>query len=107
MQLTKAQLTEIKNFISKKGVKYIDVQMEIIDHTASAVEERLNADPSLSFERALQQTHASFGIFGFGAMEDAIINGMGKKYNRIFWREFLSFFGTKYIFLVLLSGFLV
>lgn len=100
MQLTEGQIKEIRNFISKRGIKYLDVQMEIIDHTASAIEERMNADPKLSFEEALKQTHLSFGIFGFGGMEDALVNAMSKKYNRIFWRVFISCFKLKYIFLV-------
>ncbi|RZK42049.1 MAG: hypothetical protein EOO90_09045 [Pedobacter sp.] len=107
MTLDQNQIAEIKSLITRKGVKYLDVQMEIIDHTASAVEERLNANPDLSFEQALKQTHASFGIFGFGGMEDAIVSGMGKRYNRIFMRRFLSFLGIKYIGLVLLGGILL
>jgi len=106
MSLSEDQLTAIKNFISRKGIKYIDVQMEIIDHVASSIEEKMTADPSLSFETALKQTHSSFGIFGFSGMEDAIVNGLGKKYRIIFWKQFGSFFGPKYILLVLLAGFL-
>ena len=107
MNLTKEQLNAIKAFISKKGISYLDVQMEILDHVASGVEEKMNANAVLSFEDALKQTHASFGIFGFGGVEDAIVNGMSKKYNRIFWNYFLSFFGFKYILLVLLGTFLI
>jgi len=107
MQLTKLQLAEIKSFISRKGIKYTDVQMEIVDHVASAVEERMHADHQLTFEMALKQVHASFGIFGFGGMEDSIINGMGKKYNRLFWTYFLSLFGQRYLLLVLIGGFLI
>jgi len=107
MNLTKEQLATIKAFIIKKGINYLDVQMEILDHVASAVEEKMTANNSLSFEEALKQTHASFGIFGFGGVEDAIVNGMSKKYNRIFWNYFLSFFGFKYILLVFLSAFLI
>ncbi len=106
MSLSEDHLTAIKNFISRKGIKYIDVQMEIIDHVASSIEEKMTADPNLPFEAALEQTHSSFGIFGFSGMEDAIVNGLGKKYRIIFWKQFGSFFGPKYILLVLLAGFL-
>ncbi len=106
MSLNEDHITAIKNFISRKGIKYIDVQMEIIDHVASSIEEKMTAEPNLSFEAALKQTHSSFGIFGFSGMEDAIVNGLGKKYRIIFWKQFGSFFGPKYILLVLLAGFL-
>lgn len=107
MNLTKEQLASIKAFINKKGITYLDVQMEILDHVASSVEERMTANENLSFDDALKQTHASFGIFGFGAIEDAIVNGMSKKYRRIFWKSFLSFFGLKYILLVLAGCYLI
>jgi hypothetical protein len=105
MNLSKEQLNEIKTFVSKKGIKYLDVQMEILDHVASGIEERMAANVKLTFEEALKQTHASFGIFGFGGVEEAIINGVGKKYNRIFFRQFLSFFHFKYVLVVLFGGF--
>lgn len=107
MNLNKEQLNEIKTFISKNGIKYLDVQMEILDHVASGIEERMAANMKLTFEEALKQTHASFGIFGFGRVEDSIVNAMNKKYNRIFWKTFSSFFNYKYVLLVLLFGFLI
>lgn len=107
MNLNKLQLEEIQAFISRKGVKYLDVQMEILDHVASGVEERMTMEPSLSFEDALKQTHASFGIFGFSGVEDSIVNAMSKKYNKIFWKSFLMFFHYRYILLVVLAGFLI
>ncbi len=107
MKLTKEQITSIKEFIAQKGFKYLDVQMEILDHVASVVEEKMTADTALSFDNALKQTHASFGVFGFSTVEDSIMNAMGKKYSKVFWSSFLSFFNFKYIFLVLLSGVLL
>lgn len=104
MKLSKQQLSDIRSFINKRGITYIDVQMEILDHVASAVEDRMEEDSNLSFNEALKQTHASFGIFGFGGVEDSIINNMSKMYNQTFWRIFRSFFGLKYILLVLLAG---
>lgn len=105
MNLSATQISEIKNFISRKGIKYQDVQMEVIDHVATAVEEKMNADGTLSFESALNQTHASFGIFGFSTMEDSISNGLSKKYTRIFWGQFLSLFGLRYLPLVVFAVF--
>ena len=104
MKLSKEQLSAIKSFISKRGITYLDIQMEILDHVASAVEDRMGVNSNLSFEDALKQTHASFGIFGFGGVEDSIINNMSKKYNQTFWRIFCSFFGVKYILSVLVAG---
>lgn len=104
MELTTAQLQQIKQFVQRKGFVYLDVQLEIIDHVATAIAEKLEADPQLDFNQALVQTHASFGIFGFSTIEDAICKGLSKKYNRFFWRTFLSFFSYKYIGLLFLGA---
>jgi hypothetical protein len=58
-------------------------------------------------DAAIQKTHSEFGIFGFSTVEDAVIGGLTKKYNRFFWRTFLSFLGPKYIILVLLAGYIL
>jgi hypothetical protein len=97
----------IVSFIQKRGFTYIDVQTEVLDHVACRVEEILDQDPELSLEAAIQKTHSEFGIFGFSAVEDAIISGLTKKYNRLFWRTFLSFFGPRYILLLLFCVFAV
>lgn len=102
MELTSEQLQEIKEFVLRKGFVYLDVQLEIIDHVASAIAELMQTNPQLDFQQALVKVHASFGIFGFSTIEDAISNGLSKKYNRFFWRTFISFFSYKYLVLLLL-----
>ncbi|WP_316752874.1 hypothetical protein [Pedobacter gandavensis] len=42
MELSQEQLTEIKQFVQRKGFVYLDVQLEIIDHMASAIEEKMD-----------------------------------------------------------------
>lgn len=107
MKLSSAQLIAVKSFIQSRGIKYIDVQTEIVDHVASAIEEKMDGNALLKFEDALKQTHASFGIFGFGSMEDAIIKGMNNRFRKIFWKNFSSFLGLKYMGMILLAGFLL
>jgi hypothetical protein len=41
MSLTVEQITAIKAFINKRGFTTIEVEMEILDHVASAVEAKL------------------------------------------------------------------
>ena len=106
MTLTKDHIAEIESFVRRKGIEYLDVQMEIIDHVASAVEEKLSSEPTLTFDEALKKAHLSFGIFGFSGMEDSIAKALGKKYNRIFWKQFRTLFGPKYLLLIFLFGFL-
>ncbi|MBO9673749.1 MAG: hypothetical protein J7577_09930 [Sphingobacteriaceae bacterium] len=107
MDLTKEQLAYIRSFIQQKGFKYIDVQMEILDHVASSVEERMEADPALKFEDAINETHKAFGSDGFAVIQKSVVNGLKKKYSRFFWQNFLNYFGYKHILLVLFLGFVV
>lgn len=80
MKLNPEQLNRIKRFISKRGFTAIDLQMEIIDHVACRIEDKLQANPKLDFEQALQQTHAEFGVFGFSTLEEALIQGLNREY---------------------------
>lgn len=107
MILNREQLLEIKTFIEKKGFTYIDVQMEILDHVASSVEEKMTNKPDLDFENALNQTYKDFGVLGFSVIADGIVNAIRKRYNRFFWKNFCSFFGYKYILLLCLSAFAI
>jgi len=107
MTLNKEQLLAIKSFIEKRGIIYLDVQMEILDHVASSIEEKITTNPSLNFEEVLKQTHLSFGVLGFSVIETGIVNALSKRYNRFFWKNFLSFFGLKYIPIVFFGIFLI
>jgi len=107
MNLDKEQLHHIREFITQKGFNYVDVQMEILDHVASAVEERMNDNDTLSFDQALKETHQSFGVMGFSVISDGIINALSKKYSRVFWRKFATPFGPKYIVLIIASLFVL
>jgi hypothetical protein len=104
-KLNQDELQTIASFIQKRGFTYIDVQTELLDHVACRVEEIMDEDPEVTLDAAIQKTHSEFGIFGFSAVEDGVIAGLTKKYNRFFWSTFLSFLGPKYILLVLLSGY--
>lgn len=65
MELTKEQIQEIDNYISACGIKYYDVKMEIVDHFATKLEERLEENPTLDFKKALIEEHKKFSNNGF------------------------------------------
>lgn len=107
MQLTKQQIEKLRIHLEESGFKYIDVQMEILDHVATAVEERMTENPGLTFQDAVNQTQASFGPKGFRQIEISIIGGMTRRYRKLFFNEFISLLNYKYIALVLFFCFLV
>ncbi|MBA2499179.1 MAG: hypothetical protein H0V30_05585 [Chitinophagaceae bacterium] len=65
MQLTQDQIQELFVFTEKKFVRYYDLQVELVDHLAERIEEKLSSDASLNFDAALQMIYKDFGIFGF------------------------------------------
>jgi len=59
MKLTEEQINFIEDYLIKNKVKYWDVRIELLDHVASDVEERMQN--GLGFEDALKEVHLSFG----------------------------------------------
>lgn len=106
MKLTPTQIDEIKAFISKRGFKQVDLQMEILDHVACKVEEKLATRPDMGFEKALAQTHAEFGVFGFSTVEDAMRSALSRQYWNLALGELKTWFSFPRIFLVLGYGLL-
>ena len=55
MKLAQDQITEIKKFIHSRGFTHIEIEMEILDHVASAVEAKMEKNPnkSIIFSRLL------------------------------------------------------
>ncbi|WP_461788144.1 hypothetical protein [Pedobacter sp.] len=105
MKLTKIQLEKIRIYLDENGFKYLDIQMEILDHIASAVEEKMTEDPTLTFEDAVNQTRISFGKAGFINIEKSIVKGLSNRYRKLFFRHFFSLFGIRFIWMPFLLVF--
>jgi hypothetical protein len=65
IKLSEKQIEFLFNFTRKKFVHWYDLQLEIVDHLASCIEEKMTLDTNLPFEDALEQVYKDFGIFGF------------------------------------------
>jgi len=92
MSLTTEQITEIKQFINSRGFTHIEVEMEILDHVASATEDKLKQNPNLSLQKAIQEIHASFGIFGFSTIEEEKQKHVSFLIRKQYWGDLKSFF---------------
>ncbi len=64
-KVSKEQIDYLFDYTRKKRVRYYEIQLELVDHLASAIEEKWEQQPELSFEKALNETYDSFGIYGF------------------------------------------
>lgn len=105
--LDQAQLDSIKVFIRKRGFTQTDLQYEILDHVASLVEDKMNAQPELSFDAAVTLAHQDFGILGFSTVEDAMRKSLEKQYWNQVKAEFYSWIRFPSVFLVVGFGFLL
>ncbi len=112
--ITDAQYESLFAFCRRHYVHYYDVQVELVDHLSAAIEERMQQNPKLSFDQALDSVYAGFGIKGFADIVATRIEMVSKKSRRQKWKLFFSYFTVPkiamtvciYAFLLLLGRFL-
>jgi len=63
--LTKEQIDYLFEFCQTKGVAYYDVQVELVDHLANAIEKELAEHSDWPFQKALDVVFVSFGHVNF------------------------------------------
>lgn len=90
--LTEDQIQFLYKFCVKHYVRYYDMQVELVDHLANAVEEKMAADAKLSFEQALDNVYKGFGVMGFSNVVAERANAERKRYNKRNLQIFKSFF---------------
>ena len=98
MKLTEIQIQELYIFTKKKGIEYIDLQDELVDHLVCAIEDELSKDPNLTFETVFKAEYKKFGIFGFDGVLMERTTQLEKKAIRLFFRDMLAFFKIPKLF---------
>lgn len=105
MKLTPEQIDRLYQFTRQHYVEWYDLQTELVDHLANAIEAQWQEHPKLSFEEALQKEFKKFGVFGFMDVVEKRQAALNKKYNGIIWKHFKAFFTVpKIILTVTLVG---
>jgi hypothetical protein len=90
--LNDEQIQELYNFCRKHYVSYYDVQAELVDHLASSVEEEMQQNNDLNFEKALEKVYLSFGINGFSTIEREKTESLTKENRRSMFGILASLF---------------
>ncbi len=90
--ITEAQYESLYAFCRRHYVQYYDVQIELVDHLSEAIEEKMKANPKLSFEQALDSVYAGFGIKGFADIVATRMQMVGEKCRKQKWQLFFSYF---------------
>jgi len=89
MKLSKEQIEELFTFTHKKGVRWYDLQCELVDHLALQIEAEISKDPHLSFEEAVKIIYKRFGIFGFSKIVQEKEAQVRKQGNKLWWKPIL------------------
>lgn len=98
-KVTEQEISKLYKFTTQHYVEYFDVQIELVDHLANAIEEIWVENPSVRFEDALNRVFKKFGVFGFGEILEKRTNAMDKRYakrilryalNRLRWPKIVS-----------------
>jgi membrane-associated protease RseP (regulator of RpoE activity) len=92
MKLTVEQIDRLYQFTRQHYVEYYDLQTELVDHLANAIEEQWQENPKISFEDALQIEFKKFGVFGFMNVVEQRQSALNKKYSKMVWNELKGFF---------------
>jgi len=101
-KVTSEQMDMLFEFTRKHYVDYYDVQCELVDHLANAIEERWQTQPDFSFNEALHFEFKKFGIFGFTGIVEKRQAALDKKYRKLTWAYFKDFIKLPKIILTLL-----
>ena len=99
--LTNDQIDQLHDFCYKHSVRYYDVQVELVDHLANAIEAKMAQNPRLRFEEALHQVHKSFGVCGFAPLVAEKQKAVDRQNRKLLWQLFKEQFRWPKVFLAL------
>jgi hypothetical protein len=119
------EISLLFEFCEFHNVNYYDVQVELVDHLASAIEKLWETRPRLTFEEALAEVSETFGVdpfhftdpnsllpfpienihanSGFDVITEARTKALDRRYNQMQIRYFLEFFKLPKIVLTITS----
>ncbi|MBW0176387.1 hypothetical protein [Sediminibacterium sp.] len=100
--LSDEQIQELYAYCKRKSISYYDIQVEIVDHMANAIEEKMQTNESLTFKQALELVHFSFGNLGLREIVEAKTTTMRKKYRKMRKRLFYTYFTFPKILLAIM-----
>lgn len=102
--LNEEQLWQLRQFIMKRGIKSPDVVNEILDHFACKAEEVISMQPNITFERAMQLAHQSFGSSGFRPLVAQYEKQLKLTINSIFKQELKNVVNSPKIIFIFFFG---
>ena len=92
MKLTTAQIDQLYLFTRQHYVEWYDLQSELVDHLANAIETQWQENPKLTFDEALNKEFQKFGVFGFVDVVEKRRKYLNRKYNKLVLNNLKLFF---------------
>jgi hypothetical protein len=99
MKLTVQQVEHLYAFTRQHYVEWYDLQSELVDHLANAIEQEWEQNPNRTFDEILNKEFQKFGVFGFMDVVEERQKFLNKKYTRLIWSYYKEFFGLPKIIL--------
>ncbi len=108
MTLSAQEIQQIHDFVKVNLTQgdYYDIQVELVDHFASAIEEKREENPDLKIDTAIQEVWQTFAPYNFNQIFDEKYKAIIKDTTRQWFRGLLSWFKFPKIFLSVLLFFL-
>ncbi len=92
-ELTKEEVDDLFNFCYFNEVPYYDVQIEVVDHLASAIEELWETNPDLDFDNAVYLASQQLGgQAGLVIIKQEKEKALRKEYRLMVWRIVVEFY---------------
>lgn len=101
MKLTTSQIDQLYTFTRLHYVEWYDLQSELVDHLANAIETQWQENPKLTFDEILNKEFGKFGIFGFMDVVEERRKFLGKRYFKLLWGYYKEFFRLPKIILMI------
>lgn len=92
VELSGEQIQELFDYVKGKGVEYIDVQYELVDHLASAIEDLMEKDGTLEFEIARYMAYRNMRMPQFNGFAQSMSEALQQQWHKKFNSYLLKFF---------------
>jgi hypothetical protein len=92
MEISKEQLLQIDKYIYACGIRFYDVRIEIVDHFANILEQKLTKNPELDFKQEIINIHKNFSDNGFKKLIKKKTNAVQKQFYKHSLKHLVTFF---------------
>lgn len=107
MKLDEYELDYVKYFIQVKGYHQYEVLGEILDHFVLLLEEKLDENPTMSFEDLVDDVYETSGKETFKEINRSAKRRIRRKFNRLFISHLMVFLYYKYVLAIAFVGLLL